>query len=317
MSVTHYTRDRITVDSQAIQMAVLFLFVQVAAVWMTLQLQTADVSPETPGNVEGASAGAAWAAAEVVAAIVILGAVLLYQRAPDWVQKLIRWNGIALLLLSTGGNWATADVLGAGMVMISGIISIYVVTDHFGVWWVVNNGLAVLVAIISAAVVALALNVTAIGVALLGLALYDHVFANKRDWMFVMADWAMSLRLPMLFVKPDEWRFQWSDLVESLGTESDDEEEDDDTVTWGIGTADLLLPAAFVSAIAAAPQAALTGISLLTVIVVIVGVTAACFRLRWEMLNHGSGAGLPSLSTAAVGAFLVVEVVVTAAEVVA
>jgi presenilin-like A22 family membrane protease len=314
------TTDHITLDRQAGYLAALLTTVAALTVWLTRWLTGAGWQPETPANVggpdataaEAAGTGAAWAGLEVLTAAGLLVAILVYRRLPEWLQTSLRFGGVASLFLYLGGQWGAADALATGWALVMGIILIYKAADAYDVWWLINNVLSVLIAIWIGAYLAYLFGVFGLGVALLALTVYDHVFANERSWMFDLADAMLRVRLPIVFLKPHRLRFDWARLYESGGDTGDDAGETDASLpdsAWALGTADLALPAAFAAAVAVAPVGGLVSGGVWAAIAVIGGVAVAALRLRWELLNQGSGAGLPALSTGALGGFAIAQAI--------
>lgn len=315
--VSERFRSEFTLDRQASLLAVLFLAVQIPAVWLAQQLTAATTQPDTPGGVtaadstaaESAGAGIAWAGIEVAFAVGLLALIVVYRRLPEWLQETIKINVVLLIFLHLGGQWATAGVLPTGAALVVSILTVYKAVSHYDVYWALNNLLAVSLAIATGAYIALIFGVWGLVVALVALTVYDHVFANKQGWMFTLADSLLRARLPVVVLKPHGWRLDWNAFVDGLG----DDEDDPDT-SWAIGTADLALPAAFAAAVATAPPGPLAS-GTLAAAGVVGGVTLACFRLRYEMLTKGSGAGLPALTAGALGGWAVMQVLIGAGRV--
>lgn len=232
-----------------------------------------------------AGIGVAWAVAEAVFAGLLLASLLLWRRLPAWIKAIAR-DALTIIVWMTVGAWALANrQFHLVLPVVLGLFVLAKAADEFDVWWFVNNVLAIGIAIYAAAGVGVILGPVIIGVGLVGLAVYDHAFANQRDWMFDLAAWTIRRKLPMLVVIPSRWREPWDELAEDAEVE---ERED----IFGIGMADLLLPAAFAVALAHTGRVGpLYG--------AVAGTFVACFRLSWELDNGGSGAGLPALTAGA------------------
>jgi presenilin-like A22 family membrane protease len=140
-------------------------------------------------------------------------------------------------------------------------------------------------------------------VGLIALTVYDHIFADRNDWMFDIADIFLRARIPIIVYKPPSWRFDWDRLYDEV-----DDETETPTHSWGIGTADLALVAAFAAAVATLPPDSLLAAGPLAVVGVVAGSVVGCLRLRYELLTDGSGAGLPALTTGMVAGLAVVQV---------
>lgn len=311
-TVTDY-RDQLQVEVnwRAITLAALFGIVILGA----LALRPYFVSEGVSSAVEGtstsgqAATGFGWALAEAAFAALVLGVLLLYRRLPEWVQDtlktclaLVLWMYVGVLAARGGAWWMSA-------LFIAGAYAVYKVIDHYDVFWIFNNLTSIGLAIVAGAIVGIKLGPWVLATGLIGLSVYDHVFADKKSWMFTMGAWFLDQRIPVLVVVPKSWRLDWDELADGLrGDEEGDEE--DRTVRFGIGTADLLLPAAFVVAVVNTLPAA--GASAVVAAAVIAGILLACFNLSWKMSAQGSGAGLPPLCTGALGGWVVGTVVVMA-----
>lgn len=305
-------RDEVIVDRRAAGLVVLFVVVLVPTVWLTALLHGAGADPTLPGGVEepgsgpaGPAAGGLWVLAEVVFAGVALVGIVAYKRAPEWLQTIIKWDVLMAIFMYAGARWATDGSLGVMLPVTIASFSLAYAADELGLWWVLNNLGALFLAILFGAFIGILFSVEALLVALVGLTLYDHLFANKREWMFTLAGAALRMRLPLLFLAPATWRFDWDEMVDA----SEDPEADGgiEDHGWGIGTADLLLPAAFAGAVAIAPGGYLAG-GTAAAVAVCAGILVACFRLRHRM-ERGSGAGLPALTTGAFGGLAIATII--------
>lgn len=309
----HWLGRGFTVDRHAVVLAGLFLAVGAAAVGIMDLLHTAQAaaSPNLPNSVSTndagkatASTGAAWVIAEVVFAGGILAGVMVYRRAPKWVQAIIRDSLKAWGLIVVGVFLAietdSVAVLGGTL----GLIVVLNAADQLDVWWLFNNALSVGIAIYLSVALAMTFDIYAMLIALVGLTVYDHVFANRKQWMFTMAETMIATKLPVLFIWPTRWRVNWDELVDSENGETNEH------VGWGIGTADLLLPSALAATVLTAPVGGLIAGGRLPAVLVVLGAVVAAFRLRHEMLTQGSGAGLPAITAGSVGGLVVAQVVI-------
>lgn len=306
-SVQSWTDNRFIIDREAGMLAVLFLLVQVAAVKLTGLIASSGVQPERPvAQGSDAAAGAVWVGAEIMFAIALLGVIMLYKRAPEWVQKIVKMNLVIGLAIHLGASAANDGVFLPLLATVVIGLTFIMAIDHFDIYWILNNLFAIVVAIYVGVILAFFFGITGLVVAFVGLTIYDHVFANKQSWMFDMAEVLVKMRMPVIFIRPTSLQYDWDNLLDETDEEGD--AEDDSTERsrnqWGIGTADLALPAGFAAAVAVAPTGAFLATGMIASAFVILGVLVACFRLRWEIINEGSGAGLPALSMGALGGWL-------------
>jgi presenilin-like A22 family membrane protease len=278
---------------------------------------------ETPGNIDGAEAGAGWALLEVGFMAVLLTLLLLYRRLPEWAQKLTRLNlafALALYLGHSAGQEGTG--LASMLVFYLSFFSVIIITDEFDVWWILNNLLSVFLAVFAAAYIATLFNVEALLVAFVLFTIYDHVFADRRTWMFMIGRAILKYRLPVIFVVPSTWRFDWDDLVETMGMDKeisidDTDSEEAKSVSWGIGTADLFLPAGLAATVGVNAAPLMSSASTIVLTGVIAGMLVACARLRYRLQYHQSGAGLPSLAVGVIGGYAIARAVVAIGQVIA
>lgn len=310
--------DHLTVDRQSLALAALFLVVIVPTAWLAYivgQTGTGIGPPEAFGSGAAgeATAGAAWALLEIGFAVAILVAAFVYRRLPEWVQSLLITNAVAALAMYAG---ARGQATGTFAYYVGGFVALfttYKVLDHFNVYWIANNVYAVILAIVGGLTIGLIFGVPGMVLAIVALTVYDHIFANKQSWMFTIGTTALKARLPVLVVKPEGWRMAWEDLIDMLDITDDEDRQRDSDDVWGIGTADLMIPAGFVAAVASTPSGVLAAFGTAAVGIVIAGVVVACFRLRHEMQSRGSGAGLPALSAGALIPYAALYVVALAA----
>lgn len=307
-------RQQFEFDQKGLELAALFTVVVVATVALALEFQSLNSTvkpPETFG--EGASgeatAGATWAIAEVLFAGVLLLAVYTTRRLPEWLQTTARRSAAFVLLLYLGASaGSTTAWLGITGVVV-GTYIFYRIMDRYGVWWMPNNLLSVFGAIVGGVGLGMLFGAVGLAIASVVLLSYDHYFANKKDWMFDLAAPIIKYRLPALFVRPSTWRFDWSGLF----SEADDAADDDEhgPVTWGVGTADMALPAGFVAAVAIETNGIVSTFGNVVLVLFIAAVAIACFRLSWRMTHKGSGAGLPPLAAAVVVPYILLTVITT------
>lgn len=310
-----WPRRHITVDRTTLEMGALFAFVMGVTGWLALLTgPTAAQEVAVPATFgEGAqgqaTAAGAWALAEIVLAGLLVASIFLYRRLPEFYQDLLLMNitvAVVLLVGATYGYWMAPVFVAA--------YTGYKLTDRAGVWWVINDALGIAVAIVIGLVLGLLFGVAGMAVALVALTAYDHLFANKKTWMFTLGKAVMELRLPLIIYRPTTLRFQWSEIVDSLSdAEAGADTDAMDDASWGIGTGDFALPAGFVAAVATAQGGVVATFGPIAVALVIGGILVACARLRFEMMTQGSGAGLPALSVGALtpyAALMLVGVVV-------
>lgn len=302
----------VTIDREAIILAAIFMVVMIPAVAVTVAIPM-DVQPNAFG-LEGVALGGAWALGEVVVAALLVGLIFIFNRLPEWIQNWAKLSGAVGALLWGGGF---LQRLGLLWQMIGGlfvITFIFDALDEYNLWWIMNNLLALTIAILFAPAGAWLFGVKALLVALVGLSIYDWYFADRNEWMFSLASVLMKSYAPVLFIIPTGLRVDWKlltdpdedDFPEGVESASDMDEEQRLKFkrrvgfSMGIGTADLLLPAMFASAVAASPSVlSIHGVPA-GVLGVAVGVIVAALRIRWKIIEHKRGAGLPPLATGAI-----------------
>jgi presenilin-like A22 family membrane protease len=265
------------------------------------------VEPAFSGATTGeqAAVGSAWAIAEAIFAAVLIAIILAYRWLPEWVQDIVNtvatvilWMILGAVALEAGQFW---DYAFAGI----GLIALLKTTEQFDVWWILNNMLALGIAIGMAAWIGVVLSPWILAIGLIGLSVYDYVFADRENWMFTLGGSFVRWRMPVLFVAPTTLRVDWDELADGMAGELDDKAAPE--LGFGIGTADLMIPAAFVvSLVNAGPSI----IEAITVFAVITGILVACFRVSWKMVNKGGGAGLPPLTSGAIGGWAIGSIVV-------
>lgn len=290
---------RVATDRQAFTLAALFLAVQAGALALAFRWQQTGTAGDisAPGGVDGPAAGAGWALGEVViASVFVVGLYLSVRYLPAWARDACKTAVKILFVFVLGAVTQSLTVLAATLVAYIG----YRVLDATGLWWLGNNAIALTIAVVWGALVGLALNAWALLVFLVGMTVYDHVFADHNPWMEQMAGSLVSWRLPVMVVKPSQWRFEWGLLFHPDGEDIAATDS-----AWGIGTADLLLPAAFTVAVATGNVLAWPRLG---ATVVTGGILIAALRVRQKMLDQKSGAGLPPLTTGAAVAFALVLV---------
>lgn len=296
MTATVNWRDatRLRADRRALALLALFAVVLAAA----LALRPALVASGTQSAVDGASTaeqaagGAGWGLLATVEAVALLGLLALWRRAPAWLRRPGRATARYAAWLFAGLWLVAVFGLPTGFAIATALFFAARAADATDLWWVVNDALALALAIGFGAGAGILLGPVVVGVGLVALSVYDYAFADREDWMFTLATWTMRNRLPALFVVPTTLRVDWDELA----AEADDELP----MGFGIGMADLALPAAFAVALA-------HGGGGLPLWGAIGGTLAACFRLSAKM-HEGSGAGMPPLTTGALGGWAIATV---------
>lgn len=313
MSTTHGRLRRLTAleaDAWGVLLAALFIGVMVGAVELATWFAGAGVEPAMSGSSssEQAAAGAGWAIAEVAVAVVGLGVILLWRRLPEWAKDVVKTGAVVVVSMVLGVQaaavGASAFWTAAGL-----LVSYYAIikaTDAYDVYWIWNNFEAVLLAIVLAGAIGSVLPLPFLLVGIVLLSVYDHVFANERDWMFTLGEGMMRAKLPVLVLALPRLRVSWDALCRDIGGDEDvlDEELSEAIEAgngFGIGMADLMLPAAVAAAVAVS-----TGGVTMPVFGIAVGVVIAAFRLRWLMVNQTEGgAGMPSITTGVIGGYAI------------
>lgn len=312
MTTTSHTPDiaryfEVKRDKRALALIALFTVVIAGALLTRPYLTSTGVESAVSGQSTGqqAATGAGWAIGEAAIAAVLLAFIALYRYLPDYIQEVIvdvTLAGIVMLLGATA--YQAGDFLTVfGIVALS--IAVLDITDAFDVWWIVNDLLVLAIAIYVGAYIGVILSPWVLAIALIGLSVYDYVFADKQSWMFTLGGAMLSARLPILFIIPETLRLDWDDLVDAMNSGTDEEEdaepgedvEDGLGVSFGIGTADLILPAGFVVSLVSTTT--LLHPANVVVVGAALGVLVACLRVSWKMTTEGGGAGLPPLTSGA------------------
>lgn len=289
----------VRLDRGAVMLAALFAVVIVPSVYLAVRYPI-NIEPNTYG-LEGATLGGAWVVAEVVLAAALVGLIFVFRYLPEWVKKWIYLSLVLTVAMVAGAVGAVIEMLWPliGIVVVAAFVIEFLL--GYDLWWIGNNVFVLIIAIMAASVGAAVLGVEALVVGMIGLSVYDWYFADRKPWMMALAAVAVKYYAPVLFIFPNGWRLDWEDLVKK--TDDDDgegePEEDDPSVIMGIGTADLMIPAMFAAAVAIEPSPLAVGGVSAAALGVGIGTLAACLRLRWKILEHESGAGLPPLTTGA------------------
>lgn len=299
---------QVKTDWRAVALALLFLVVISGA----LAIRPLLIASGTESAVEGASSsqqaavGAGWAIAEATFAGLLVGVILVWRKLPEWVQEIVTDAMMIAGYMMFGVFAAEQSSFWSAAALIIGLVAVMNVADHFDVWWIANNLLALGLAIFVAGV-GIVLGPWVLAVGLIGLSLYDYWFADRESWMFTLGSGFLNWKVPVLFVIPKSIRLDWDELTEAMSGE-EVEDEDQAEIGFGIGTADLALPAAFVVALAGEISIGVsTGIP---IVAVTAGILVACARVSWKMANRGGGAGLPPLTSGAIGGWVIGAVIV-------
>lgn len=295
----------VRVDWVALGLGGLFIVVIAGSLLLYPQLMASGTESAVSGasTAEQAGGGLAWAIAEALFAGFLLALIFLFRRAPGWVRAVIGrtlppafWVVAALYTAATAGG--TAALVG-----VPAAIAIVEAAKQHDVYWMLNNVLGLGIAIVGAAVIGIRFGPVVVGVGLVGLSIYDYWFADRKTWMFDLAEWMLRWKVPVMVIFPPTLRFEWSTFTEFATGDKEQIDAEAETL-HGIGVADLLLPAALAVGVAT------TGGGL-PVAGVVVGTLAACFRLSHKM-HERSGAGLPALTTGAIGGWGIAVLIVAA-----
>lgn len=301
----HFHRAHALIDIDRIGIALATLLVGTAAAGVWLAEWFMSIGFRQPESIADASAGEAAAAGgglvilEVMAAVVLLGLIYAVRWLPEWYRQLLkRLAGGAIVLLIGGQLFAitggSETAFYQGMAIVLGAYAIGRIMGHYGIWWIGNNAIALGLAVLLGATGGIVLPLEFIIVFLVGMTIYDHWFANKREYMFTIAAAAVRYRLPVVVLWPRQWRFDFDELLEL-----DEDEAHGRSYAFGIGTADLLLGSMFATAVYAHWSDAFA------VYAVLGGLALAGFRISQEMKTRGSGAGMPPITVGAIGAFVI------------
>lgn len=295
-------------DWRALALVSLFLVVIAGALTVRpwLLSQGAESAVAGTSTTEQAAGGVVWALSEAVFAGVLLAVILLWRKLPEWVQDIVNDNLLIAVYMLVGASALAADAFGITAAAAMGALTVLKTADEFDVWWVVNDIAALGFAVVLGAFLGLVLGPWVLAVGLIGLSVYDYVFADRKSWMFTLGSAFIRWKLPVLFLVPTTVRFDWEKFGDALDGEVD--EEDIPEIGFGIGMADLAIPAALVVAIAGEATMSLSGG--IPVVAVVAGILVACFRVSWKMSNEGGGAGLPPLTSGALGGWAIGTLVV-------
>lgn len=245
-------------------------------------------------NSDGSSEGAAssmhilaWVGLEIFVLILVVGLIRLIKRLPEPYRTWIRRIAMTVLVLLIGAYvyWRAGT---QGVIIASLFIAMVFILDRFGVYWPVNNvlaiGLAVFVAVFLGYLVRPWLFV---GLAIL-FVVFDHVFADRSTAMFQYGSALLRLRvIPVIFLVPSTFRCRLGALATTLRDNNiHDGDERVELGVSGLGMADMAFAGGFIGSIVLA-----TGGIGLDVYVVGFGMTVGLAYLFF--VSDQSGAGLP------------------------
>jgi len=275
-------------DMTAVALVALFTVVIGAALALRPTSVASGASPaltESSARTQVAG-GVIWAIAEAIFAAFLLGMLFLYRRLPEWLQDAVSTALSVAVLLTIGAYSVWTSQFGFILSALVGIILVGKALDEHDLWWVANDVLAIAIAAAVGVLAGTILPPVLIAAGLVGLTVYDYAFADRTEMMFVLAR-----RLPALFVVPASMRLDWETLADAI---SDDVDEDpDELMRFGIGMADLALPAAFAVSLAQTD-------AVVPLIGAMAGLTVACGRVSYK-LSNGGGAGLPPIVSGTLG----------------
>lgn len=298
----------IETDYWAMLLALLFLSVIAGSLALVPWVNSMGVEQAMGGSsaAEQAAAGGGWAIAEAIAAVIILGAIAAWRLLPEWAREIVKDNLTIGLWMLNGAGAYVADVFLPVMAAAIGLLTIAKTAVRFEVYWLLHNVFAVGVAILGAVLLGVTFPLPFLVIGLVGLTVYDHVFANQQDWMMKIGEGLLCAKLPVVVFAFPKLRVDWDDLCDAIADEEEEKEQSEffpDKKGFGIGTADLLLPAALAVAVVKTIGTPVGGV--IPAVGLTIGVIIAAFRLRWELINTGSGAGLPAITSGAFGGWAV------------
>jgi presenilin-like A22 family membrane protease len=306
--------DHLHVDRQAVLMVVLFLSVSLLAMWLAAGMATSPSSTTPQNGVDNPAAGAGLAIVEALFALSILGVLAAYRHLPEVLQRTLRYNGIivvvGILAMDTYGSLTTGStasglVSGNAAIVTLAVLcvpfSMLYLADQYDVYWLFNNVFAFVLAVSMAAVIGYAFSTLTLLAFLAGLTVYDWYFADRKDLMFQLLRIVSKFRLPLLFIKPAGWCYDWHDNLVDFDIDDDETEELPGDV-WGIGTADVMLAAAVPAAVYSSPT---TAYPTVVAALVVGGILLAVLRLRKRLVRGDGGAGLPAIASGVIGAYAV------------
>lgn len=295
-----------TFEMRADWKAALLMALFVAVIGGALALRPSAVAGGTEPAYTGtstagqAAGGVAWAIVEALFAVALLAGILLWDRVPEWVQETVKTVVKFIIPFAIGVIGALLWTPGAALASALATIILVKALDAAGLYWLVNDVLALALAIYIGVVAGIVFGVVILAVGVIGLTAYDYYFADRKPWMETLAVWTIRRRVPALFIAPATARFDWSKFVETLNA-SDDDRSVRKYMAFGIGMADLALPAAFAVAVAHSGGG-------LPLAGAIAGTLVACLRVSWK-IEQGVGAGLPPLMSGALGGWAIAAIV--------
>lgn len=301
----------IEVDGRAFALVALFVVVIAGSLAIRPWMVGSGVSPvaseaTTSQQVAG---GFGWALAEALFAGALLVFVLLWNRLPEWVRSILSSDLTLVLYMFLGAMAYSAGEFWTFALLAVVLYTVLKTADELDLWWMVNNVLVLGIAILGAAYLGVVLGVWILAAGLIGLSVYDYVFADRENWMFTLAESLLRWKIPVVFIVPKTLRLDWGGMLEPLEDDVDLEEAEP-SIWFGLGTADLVLPAGFVVAVANEITWSVAGWMLLAA--VIGGILLACYRIGWKLENASGGAGLPPLASGALASWALASVVVMA-----
>lgn len=285
-------------DDRALVLVALFTFVIGGASLLYPWFTSLGVQSVASGHstAEQAAGGIGWAVFEAAFAAMLLGLLVVWRRLPEWLRAELKKVFVIGGLMWIGAAALANGLLWSGVGLLIGARLVFRISKHYDVFWAVNDLLAIGLAIYIGASAGIVLGPVILGVGFVGLAIYDHIFADRQFWMFSIARWTVKIGLPLLIIIPEQWRLDWDQLADTMDGEGEA------PMGFGIGMADLALPAAFAVALANSGAT-------LPFAGAVAGVLIACARVSYKM-EHGGGAGLPSLATGALAGWAIATVVV-------
>lgn len=234
---------------------VLFL-VAAAGAWWLGDTVVGDPSPALD-SVRSDPGQPAFMIAVLLAEVVVLVVLYrLYGRAPEWLQRIVRW--VLVFIGLTALLWVVYSAYGLWPAVASAtLIATTAGLAKVDLSWPIHNGLTLFLGILFAALWGVVLGPLPLVGFLLFLVGYDYVAVSKTRVMFdlvaVVKGW-----LPVYFVFPRSLRCDLSVLTEDSAEDVPEERRP----AGMLGAGDVVLPSALVTSLAIDGVAAVGGVSI-------------------------------------------------------
>lgn len=300
MSVQN-NRDRIIVDGMTGMLVGLFVSVQIAAVWVAVNMgSTGSVATATPAQQSESLTMSARIVAMIVSETILI--VLAWRYAsllPEWLRTVIKWGVASVVGVSL--FWVVITIYGA--LLASSLVTLFaglsLVMKHYDLKWLLHNLLAFGLALVAAKGLGATLSPRPLLVFLVLLTVWDIVAVWKSGWMDGLIGAFGKHNIPAYFILPAAPQINMSRFTDWLG---DRDSEKPNDVAGLLGVGDVAVPAAVVvSTVIAFPTAVYQPIIAATIF----GGSVAMVSLRTAMGHGKTVPALPWISTGCVAGFIV------------